>query len=92
MLRAAGENEQNVRYVLAQHPAMALVEQQPYLGKPGLQCSLGSPREEYLTPEQANLVQRFNPDDELDTIGFFIAKFVKCSDVQALHCSTSPSA
>lgn len=34
-------------------------------------------REEWLTSEQAALVQRFDPCSDLDTIGFFIAKFCK---------------
>jgi hypothetical protein len=34
----------------------------------------------WLSREEASMVQRFQPDDPLDTIGFFIAKFAKkCS-------------
>ena len=31
----------------------------------------------WLTPEEAALVQRFDPSGPLDTIGFFAARFVK---------------
>ncbi len=40
--------------------------------------------EVWLTEEEARLVQRFDPSDpQLDTIGFFVAKFVKIAPVEA---------
>ncbi len=33
--------------------------------------------QQLLSEEEAALVQRFDPSAELDTIGFFIARFVK---------------
>lgn len=70
---AAGENEANVRYVLDKWPGMKLVEQPLVLGGPGL---VGPG---WLTAAEAQLVQRFDPGGGSadDTIGFFIAKFVK---------------
>lgn len=55
---------------------------------PRLHCQrplrLGTPRRcpgggtlRLLTPAEAELVQRFSPADQLDTIGFFISKFEK---------------
>ena len=60
-----------MRYVLDHYPELQLVEQHPHLGSAGL---IGS---SWLTSEEAPLVQRFYPDGALDTIGFFIAKFVR---------------
>lgn len=37
----------------------------------------GGTSQQLLTEEEAALVQRFDPSAELDTIGFFVAKFVK---------------
>eukprot|EP00879_Flechtneria_rotunda_P024535 GHRR01026013.1.p1 GENE.GHRR01026013.1~~GHRR01026013.1.p1 ORF type:complete len:345 (+),score=106.45 GHRR01026013.1:400-1434(+) len=67
-----GENEENVRYVLDKWPQMRLVEQPLKLAGSGLVDP-----ERWLTPAEAALVQRFDPCDPEDTIGFFIAKFVK---------------
>lgn len=69
----AGENEANVRYVLDKWPSMKLVQQPVVLGGPGL-TGPG-----LLSTAEAQLVQRFDPADGApdDTIGFFIAKFVK---------------
>jgi 16S rRNA C967 or C1407 C5-methylase (RsmB/RsmF family) len=74
---AAGENEENVRYVLDKFPEMQLVQQPVVLGGPGL---VGP---DWLTAAEAALVQRFDPaaggssGGTDDTIGFFIAKFRK---------------
>jgi 16S rRNA C967 or C1407 C5-methylase (RsmB/RsmF family) len=73
----AGENEENVRYVLDRWPQMCLVQQPLLLGGPGL---MGP---DWLTAAEAQLVQRFDPvpgscsSGEEDTMGFFIAKFQK---------------
>jgi 16S rRNA C967 or C1407 C5-methylase (RsmB/RsmF family) len=73
----AGENEENVRYVLDKWAgSMKLVQQPLLLGGPGLAGV------KWLTTAEAQLVQRFDPaaggeDSADDTIGFFIAKFVK---------------
>jgi hypothetical protein len=61
---------------------MELVPQHPHVvGGPGLHGSISRPdgsAQRLLTPQQAALVQRFDPgDDDMDTVGFFIAKFVK---------------
>ena len=77
-----GENEANVHFVLKTFDNMRLVSQQPYLASHGLTGQYSHDdghREEWLTPEQASLVQRFYPCSEADTIGFFIAKFCKAS-------------
>lgn len=58
-----------VKYALETLP-LKLVEQFPFLGKTGLTGKTG------LSNEEAALVQRFDPV-ECDSIGFFIAKFVK---------------
>eukprot|EP00882_Tetradesmus_deserticola_P023879 GHRQ01026037.1.p1 GENE.GHRQ01026037.1~~GHRQ01026037.1.p1 ORF type:complete len:144 (-),score=30.91 GHRQ01026037.1:410-841(-) len=77
MCASAGENEENVRYVLDRWPQMQLVQQPLVLGGPGL---IGA---SWLTAAEAQLVQRFDPvpgscsSQEEDTIGFFIAKFRK---------------
>lgn len=75
VLRSAGENEANVRYLLDKWSHMRLVEQPLVLGGPGL----AGPG--WLTAAEAQLVQRFDPaaggQGADDTIGFFIAKFIK---------------
>ncbi|XP_031560428.1 tRNA (cytosine(72)-C(5))-methyltransferase NSUN6-like isoform X2 [Actinia tenebrosa] len=74
------ENEELVAWVLTNFPCMHLCPQNPFLGSPGLaHCGL--------TDEERRLVQRFDPTTthstpprepcDVDTIGFFIAKFVK---------------
>jgi 16S rRNA C967 or C1407 C5-methylase (RsmB/RsmF family) len=71
---ATGENEANVRYALDKWP-LKLVQQPLVLGGPGLSGH------GWLTAAEAQLVQRFDPGAEGqgqdDTIGFFVAKFVK---------------
>jgi hypothetical protein len=62
---------------------MRLVEQPLHVAQPGLvprssSASSSEAAELWLNPHEAQLVQRFCPADaELDTMGFFIAKFVK---------------
>ena len=72
------ENEGNVRWLLDSCPHLRLVPAEPRIAGPGLQG--------LLTAEEASLVQRFDPGVQpaqeqgthaLDSIGFFIAKFVK---------------
>ncbi|KAK4437476.1 rRNA (cytosine-C(5))-methyltransferase NOP2C [Sesamum alatum] len=73
-----GENEALVRYALDTYKFLSLASQHPKVGGPGLvggcQFSDGY-QEEWLRAGEEDLVQRFDPSSELDTIGFFIAKF-----------------
>ena len=63
------ENEEVVAWALETFPFLHLVSQLPFvLARPGL-SGFG------LTDEQCRLVQRFDPTDPPDTIGFFMAKF-----------------
>ena len=66
------ENEGNVAFLLQNHPEMVLTPcpVASSLGGPGLACC-------GLSEEQAAMVQRFNPSDPGDTIGFFVARFRK---------------
>jgi methyltransferase NSUN6 len=66
------ENEGIVRYILDEYESsMELVPIDIPFGLPGLP-DVG------LTDEQRNCVRRFDPSDtELDTMGFFVAKFRK---------------
>jgi len=67
------ENEENVAFILKMFPCMALVQQKPYLGFPGLTTtSLGE--------AEKKLVQRFDPTLDPSFTGFFIAKFTKASN------------
>ncbi|KAL6770752.1 hypothetical protein ACKKBF_B32520 [Auxenochlorella protothecoides x Auxenochlorella symbiontica] len=69
------ENEANVRWLLDSFP-LRLVPALPRLGGPGLVAPQAQPP--LLTAAEAAMVQRFDPGDPAsDTIGFFIAKFVK---------------
>lgn len=71
------ENEGIVKWALENFPNIKLAEAEPIFGGPGLEdCGL--------TEEQRQFVQRFGPteynrDSSVDSIGFFIAKFVKVS-------------
>ncbi|XP_068604199.1 tRNA (cytosine(72)-C(5))-methyltransferase NSUN6 [Brachionichthys hirsutus] len=79
------ENEQQVTWALDSFPCLSLQPQEPHIGAEGM---LGAG----LSPEQLRLLQRFSPElswDQTgteaplpsradgDTIGFFIAKFLK---------------
>lgn len=68
----ASENEGMVRYILDEYPEqMQLVDAAIHLGQPGLP-GVG------LNERECRLVRRFDPSDrEADTMGFFVAKFVK---------------
>ncbi|MCL7043491.1 hypothetical protein MKW94_020864 [Papaver nudicaule] len=74
-----GENEAVIRYALDKYKFLSLAPQHPRIGGRGLigGCELVDENrvEKWLTPEEAELVQRFDPSSSLDTIGFFIAKF-----------------
>lgn len=74
-----GENEGLVRYALDTCKFLSLASQHPKVGGPGLvgRCeSSDGYIEEWLRPGEEDLVQRFDPSSPLDTIGFFIAKFI----------------
>ncbi|KAH0983749.1 hypothetical protein GBA52_010926 [Prunus armeniaca] len=74
-----GENEALVRYALDTYKFLSLAPQHPRIGGPGLVGRFEFPdgyTEEWLRPGEEELVQRFDPSSPLDTIGFFIAKFV----------------
>nr|XP_054767470.1 tRNA (cytosine(72)-C(5))-methyltransferase NSUN6-like [Lytechinus pictus] len=77
------ENESLVVWALQKHPEIRLEKQEPHLGGPGLPVP-------GLSREDQQKVQRFTPTSHLassnkgrtvtcdnDTIGFFVAKFVK---------------
>lgn len=75
-----------MRWLLDSHPELQLVPQAPRLGQPGLAGTVTLPdgsMQQLLTPAEAELVQRFDPSAELDTIGFFIAKFRKRASAAA---------
>ena len=77
---SAGENEANISFVLQKFKNMQLVPQTPHVAGSGLTGQYiheDGFREEWLLPAQAELVQRFDPCSMSDTIGFFIAKFLK---------------
>ncbi|XP_041007192.1 rRNA (cytosine-C(5))-methyltransferase NOP2C [Juglans microcarpa x Juglans regia] len=74
-----GENEALVRYALDTYKFLSLAQQHPSIGGPGLLGGCEFPDgyiEEWLRPGEEKLVQRFDPSGPLDTIGFFIAKFI----------------
>ncbi|XWS30914.1 hypothetical protein CRYUN_Cryun23aG0032200 [Craigia yunnanensis] len=74
-----GENEALVRYALDTYKFLSLAPQHPRIGGPGLVGSCEFPVgyiEEWLKPGEEEFVQRFDPSSPLDTIGFFIVKFV----------------
>lgn len=65
------ENEDVVAYILREFQTMELVPIELDIGTPGL-AGRG------LTDEQCNWIRRFDPSDtHSDTMGFFVAKFVK---------------
>ncbi|XP_022622931.1 putative methyltransferase NSUN6 isoform X1 [Seriola dumerili] len=79
------ENEEQVAWALDTFPCLTLQPQEPHIGAEGM---LGAG----LSPEQLRLLQRFSPEliwdqtettaplpcrADRDTIGFFIAKFLK---------------
>ena len=68
------ENEEMVRYILDTFPCLRLVPAEPLIGGPGLP-GLG------LSDEERAMVQRFDPSDESDSIGFFAARFEKVESI-----------
>ncbi|KAL9905771.1 tRNA (cytosine(72)-C(5))-methyltransferase NSUN6 isoform 2-T2 [Glossina fuscipes fuscipes] len=65
------ENEEIVAWALAKHSNLELKEAVPIFGSRALPC-------QGLTERQRDMLQRFSPDTKkFDTVGFFIAKFVK---------------
>ncbi|KDO27446.1 hypothetical protein SPRG_07034 [Saprolegnia parasitica CBS 223.65] len=68
------ENEKMVAHALKEYP-LELVPQSPIVGAPGL-LDMG------LSPEDAAKVQRFDPSDAIDTMGFFCAKFTKTKSIR----------
>lgn len=96
------ENEANVRYLLDRYPEVRLIPQSVVIGGPGLVGVYPRPRgsdgdplaagpfDEWLTAEEAPLVQRFDPSAGEYT-GFFVAKFEKMASIgsmQAVETST----
>jgi len=69
----ACENEDMVKYILETFPCMKLVPIQSEI--PGL----NGLSNRGLSREECQLVRRFDPSGELDTMGFFLAKFIKSS-------------
>lgn len=67
----ASENEDMVKYILTEFPSLTLLPIPSEL--PGLQ---GLP-DRGLTDEECKKVRRFDPCDIGDTMGFFLAKFIK---------------
>ncbi|KDD71567.1 hypothetical protein H632_c4779p0, partial [Helicosporidium sp. ATCC 50920] len=81
-----GENEANVRWALDAHGgALQLEGFEPRLGGPGLTGTIRAQGREIglLAPQEASLVQRFGPGCDLDSIGFFIARFRKLRSTEA---------
>jgi methyltransferase NSUN6 len=66
----ASENEGMVRHILDKYPEMKLVNVGIDIGLPAL-LNVG------LKESERGLVRRFDPSDDADSMGFFIAKFVK---------------
>lgn len=87
-----GENEAVVRYALDTYKFLSLAPQNPRIGGPGLVGRFEFPDgyiEEWLRPGEEQLVQRFDPSSPLDTIGFFIAKFIVGSNEADLEKSAT---
>ncbi len=79
------ENEALVGWALATFSCLRLVPHAPRMGGPGLTAPAEGAGDAWLTPQQADLVQRFTPGEgeHGDTIGFFIARFEKASAAPA---------
>lgn len=65
-----GENEGMVAWALKTFDCLQLVKAEPHIGAKGVSV-------EGLTEEQQQLLQRFGPEQETDSVGFFIACFTK---------------
>ncbi|OQR99521.1 hypothetical protein THRCLA_06487 [Thraustotheca clavata] len=68
------ENEKMVAHALKEYP-LELVPHTPVLGERGL-------TNQGLSADQAALVQRFDPSSDIDTMGFFCAKFIKTKSIR----------
>lgn len=68
----AAENEGIAAWALKTFPCLELTEPNVHLGAPGWP-------EVGLTEEYRNFVQRFGPNDSIDSVGFFIVCFKKRS-------------
>lgn len=66
------ENEGIVSWALKTFKNLKLVKSEVSFGECGLENSA-------LTDEQRQLVQRYGPHTEIDSVGFFIACFIKQS-------------
>lgn len=64
------ENEGIITWALRKFPCLELAETKPHLGGPALMCDA-------LNDIQRNYIQRFGPDEEIDSVGFFLALFIK---------------
>ncbi|XP_017780642.1 PREDICTED: putative methyltransferase NSUN6 [Nicrophorus vespilloides] len=64
------ENEAIVAWALKTFDCLQLVKAEPQLGGRGWKMN-------GLKDDQLELMQRFGPDDGVDSVGFFVAKFVK---------------
>lgn len=70
------ENEQMVHHALQKYPLKLLSQGNAHLGDRGLS-------RQGLSDEEASLVQRFDPANlNLDTMGFFCAKFIKTGSIR----------
>lgn len=64
------ENEGIVAWALKTFHCLQLIKCEPHLGGTGLSI-------EGLNTEDQNMVQRFGPGQRYDTVGFFVACFMK---------------
>lgn len=72
---AAAENEGIVAWALKTFSCLKLVKSELSFGEPGLEnCGLAE--------EHRQLVQRYGPNTKIDSVGFFIACFVKQNGVK----------
>ncbi|KAE9077978.1 hypothetical protein PF010_g23301 [Phytophthora fragariae] len=78
------ENEQMVHHALQNYPLELVSQEEAHIGDRGL-AGQG------LNEHEASLVQRFDPaNTELDTMGFFCAKFIKTGPIRQEQAETAP--
>ncbi|ETM37351.1 hypothetical protein L914_16081 [Phytophthora nicotianae] len=78
------ENEQMVHHALQNYPLKLVSQGEAHLGDRGLPG-------QGLTDEEASLVQRFDPaNTDLDTMGFFCAKFIKTGPIRQDQTPATP--